>query len=165
MSSNFVHVKGFNELQKFLDQLPAKMEANIMRGAMRAGANVILQQARANVPAKTGLLRAGLKVSTSRRRGVVKATVRAGGKHAYIGKFVEYGNAAHFIKPKNAKSLFIAGIMRNGANHPGAAPKPFLRPALDTQSGAALVAVGEAIKKRLNKQGLNASGIDVELET
>lgn len=164
MSTSFVHVKGFNELQKFLDELPAKMEANIMRAAMRAGANVILQQARANVPANTGLLRAGLKVYTSRRRGVVKATVRAGGKHAYIGKFVEYGTAAHLIKPKTAKSLSIAGLMRDGAHHPGAAPKPFMRPALDTAGTAALAAVGEAIKRRLNKQGLNASGIDVEID-
>lgn len=164
MSTSFVHVKGFNELQKFLDELPAKMEANIMRAAMRAGANVILQQARANVPAKTGLLRAGLRVYTSRRRGVVKANVRAGGKHAYIGKFVEYGTAAHLIKPKTAKSLFIAGLMRDGAQHPGAAPKPFMRPALDTAANAALEAVAEAIKKRLNKQGLNASGVDVEVD-
>ena len=157
-----VNVKGLSELQAFLDQLPAKIEANIMRSAMRAGANVILKEARANVPEKTGLLRAGLKVSTRSRRGVVTATIRAGGKHAYIGKFVEYGTAAHFIKPKKAKSLFIAGIMRNGVDHPGAAPKPFMRPALDSQAGAALEAVGEAIKKRLTKQGLDASGVDVE---
>lgn len=160
--TDLVNVKGLAELQAFLDQLPAKMEANIMRSAMRAGANVILKEARANVPAKTGLLRAGLRVSTNSRRGVVKATIRAGGKHAYIGKFVEYGTAAHFIKPKKAKSLFIAGIMRNGVDHPGAAPKPFMRPALDSQAQAALVAVGEAIKKRLNKQGLNASGVDLD---
>ena len=33
-------IKGLAELQRAMDQLPAKVEANIMRGAMRAGASV-----------------------------------------------------------------------------------------------------------------------------
>lgn len=160
--TDLIHVKGLSELQAFMDQLPAKIESNIMRSALRAGANVVLKEARANVPEKTGLLKSGLKVSTSRKYGQVRAVVRAGGKHAYIGKFVEYGTAAHFIKPKKAKSLFIAGLLRDGVQHPGAAPKPFMRPALDSQAQAALMAVGEAIKKRLTKQGINAMGVDLE---
>lgn len=162
--TELVNVKGLSELQAFLDQLPTKMEANIMRAAMRQGANVVRNEAKANAPAKTGLLRDGLKVSTSSRRGVVSAKVKATGKHAYLARWLEYGTAAHFIKPKNAKSLFIAGLFSNGVQHPGATPKPFLRPALDSQSQAALVAVGEAIKKRLTKQGLDASGVELEAE-
>lgn len=156
------NVKGLSELQAFLDQLPAKIESNIMRSALRAGANVVRDEAKANVPEKTGLLKAGIKVSTSSRRGVVKAIIKTTGKHAYLARWLEYGTAAHFIKPKTAKSLFFAGLMRDGVDHPGAAPKPFLRPALDSQSQAALMAVGEAIKKRLTKQGLDASGVDLE---
>lgn len=156
------HVKGLAELQKFLDQLPAAVERNIMRAALRQGANVVKAEAEANVPVKSGVLKAGLKVSTKSRRGVVTATVKAGGKHAYLARWIEYGTAAHFIKPKNARSLFFAGLMREGVDHPGSAPKPFLRPALDSQAQAALMAVGEAIKARLTRQGLDAS--DVELE-
>ncbi|MDP3650901.1 MAG: HK97 gp10 family phage protein [Rhodoferax sp.] len=159
MSAN---VKGLKELQAFLDQLPAKMEANIMRAALRQGAKVVLSEAKGNVPIKTGALKAGLRISTNSRRGVVTAKIKAGGKHAHIAKWLEYGVAAHFIKPKKAKSLFFAGLMRDGVDHPGIAPKPFLRPALDSQSQAALLAVGEAIKKRLTKQGLDASGVDLE---
>lgn len=157
-----VNVKGLAELQAFLDQLPAKVEANIMRSALRQGANVVKAEAQANVPVKTGTLKAGLKVSTRNRRGVVTASVKATGKHAYLARWVEYGTAAHFIKPKSAKSLFFAGLFSNGIQHPGSAPKPFLRPALDSQAQAALLAVGEAIKKRLTKEGLNASGVDLE---
>jgi hypothetical protein len=39
-----------------------------------------------------------------------------------------------------------------------------MRPALDGKAGEALVAVGEAIKKRLTKQGLDASGVDLEAQ-
>lgn len=162
------NVKGLKELQAFLDQLPAKIEANVMRAALRAGAKVVLAEAQANLASNgsvnTGTLSAGLKVSTGSRRGVVRAVVKTSGKHAFLANWVEHGTAAHFIKPKKAKSLFIAGLLRNGVNHPGAKPKPFLRPALDSQSQAALLAVGEAIKKRLNKQGLDASGVDLEAQ-
>jgi hypothetical protein len=37
-----------------------------------------------------------------------------------------------------------------------------MRPALDSKSGAALVAVGEAIKRRLTKEGINASDVEVD---
>lgn len=157
------HVKGLAELQKFLDTLPAKIEQNIMRSALRAGANVVKDEAKSNVPVKSGLLRDGLKVSTRSRRGVVTASVKAGGKHAYLARWIEYGTAAHKIVPKKAKSLFFGGVFAEAVDHPGSSPKPFLRPALDTQSQAALVAVGNAIKKRLTKQGLAGAG-DVEIE-
>ena len=157
-------VTGLSELQAFLDQLPAKVEQNIMRAALRQGANVVKAEAMANVPVKSGLLKAGLKVSTKSRRGVVTANVKATGKHAYLARWIEYGTAAHFIKPKNARSLFWAGLMRDGVDHPGSAPKPFLRPALESQAQAALLAVGEAIKKRLTRQGLDASGVDLEAQ-
>jgi len=49
--------------------------------------------------------------------------------------------------------------------HPGVMPKPFMRPALDAQSGAAVLAVGEYIKKRLaTKNGLDTSEINIEVE-
>ncbi len=158
------NVTGLKELQAFLDKLPAKMEANIMRSALRQGANVMLAEAKSNVPVKSGLLRDGLKVSVSLRKGVVIAKVKATGKHAPVAHLVEYGTAAHFIKPKSAKSLFFAGLFSNGVDHPGATAKPFMRPALDRQSQAALVAVGEQIKTRLTKQGLDVSDIDVEAQ-
>lgn len=158
------HVKGLAELQAFLDQLPAKMEANIMRAALREGAKVVQAEVKASAPVRTGLLKAGIKIGTNSRRGRVTAKIKVSGKHAFVANWVEYGTAAHFIKPKRAKSLFFAGLMRDGVDHPGARPKPFMRPALDTKAQEALLAVGEAIKKRLTKQGLDASGVDLEAQ-
>jgi HK97 gp10 family phage protein len=158
-----INVKGLSELQAFLDQLPAKMEANIMRSALRAGANVILKQARLNVAAngsrETGVLARGLKVSTSNRRGVVKATVKATGKHGHIANWLEYGVAAHSIRKGARRSR---GKLQDGKLHPGFDEKPFLRPALDGEAQAALLAVGQAVKQRLTKQGLDASGVNLE---
>lgn len=159
------HVKGLAELQKFLDQLPAKLEANVMRSALRAGANIVKAQARQNVPVKTGKLRDGLKVSTSSRRGVVTAKVKATGKHAYVANWIEYGTAAHAITAKKGGFLSFGGIFAKSVQHPGAAPKPFMRPALDSKAQEATIAVGEAIKKRLaSKHGLDTSDVEIAAE-
>lgn len=48
MAEQFVH--GMAELGKALEQLPIKLERNVMRGAMRAGAKVQLAKAEQEVP-------------------------------------------------------------------------------------------------------------------
>ncbi len=45
-----IRLSGGPELLALLDQLPKNLERNIIRGGLRAGAKVIQQQARANVP-------------------------------------------------------------------------------------------------------------------
>lgn len=161
---SLTHVKGLDELQKFLDQLPAKMEKNIMRGALRAGANVVKDEAKKNLTQNqsvvTGLIRDGIKVSTRYRRGKVTAAIKATGDHDYIAHWLEYGVAAHSLR-KKAK-LKSGKYQGTGTLHPGFKEKPFMRPALDGRASAALVAVGEHIKKRLTKQGIDTADVEIE---
>lgn len=157
-----VNIKGLSELQTFMSQLPDKLQANIMRGAVRAGANVLRDAAKANVPVQSGVLRDGIKVSSRSRRGVVSASVKLTGKHAYIGKWLEYGVAAHSIAAKIEKVLYFGSTFDKVVHHPGIVPHPFMRPALDTSGAQAVVAVGEYIKSRLTKEGLEAAA-DVEV--
>ena len=157
-----VHVKGLADLQKYLDQLAPKLEANVMRNALRAGMKEIQPVAAQNINNVSGLLAKGLKIKTSTRRGVAKATLVTTGKHAFIAKWVEFGTAAHNIAARNGGSLFFRGLFTKLAFHPGSRPKPFLRPALDQQSQAAVIAAGNYIKKRLStKFGLNTSHIEI----
>lgn len=181
------HVKGLAELQKLLDTLPVKVEKNIMRGALRAGAKVILEEAKSNVPIKTGDLRRSLRVSTRAQRQRVSAKVSSG---MPIARWVEFGTRAHYIhveeseRPLNKRlsrkfgrpihagmttvnrairSLKISGrFVGPTVHHPGAKPRPFLRPALDAKAQAAVVATAEYIKARLTKEGLDASHVTVE---
>jgi HK97 gp10 family phage protein len=162
--TEFKNIKGGKELQEFLDQLPAKMEANIMRSALRQGANVIKEEAKANVPVESGDLRDSLRVSTRSKRGVVTASVKAGNKKAWYWRFVEFGTAAHKIAGKKGGFLSFGGLFAKSVQHPGARPKPFMRPALDAKANAAIQAVGDQIRKRLTKQGLNAPDIQVTEE-
>lgn len=171
-----INVKGLKELQQFLDQFPAKMEANIMRGALRAGAKPIAEEARKNAPvgptnAKNeklyggypGALRDSIRVGAKidKINSKVVGYARAGGKSSrskadvFYPHFIEFGTRPHSNSKKG----------KGDANHPGISPRPFMRPALDSQAEAAIVATGEYIKKRLaTKHGLNTADIDIGIE-
>lgn len=159
--SDLAKFKGGKELQQFLSQLPAKLEQNVMRSALRAGAKVVLNEAKDNVPVQDGRLRDSLKLSVRAKRGTVTAKVST---KLFYARFVEFGTAVHLIKPRKAKALSIGSSLRETVEHPGAQAKPFLRPALDGKAGEALVAVGNQIRKRLTKEGINAAGIELESE-
>ena len=159
-----VRVKGLAELQRALDTLPAKIESNIMRGALRAGANVIKAEAKAQVPRRSGKLASSIRVSVSLRRGTVKASVKAGGRGkggAWYARLVELGTKAHVIKARPGSALNVHGTLVSSVQHPGAHPKPFLRPAMDSRAQAAVEAVREYIRTRLaSKHGIDVPGPD-----
>jgi hypothetical protein len=156
--SDQVHVKGLSDLQKFIDTLPAKMEKNVMRGAVRAGANIIKAEAIATCP-----------VGTAR----VTAYIRAGGKVKKTGAIVWYahlieytGAVAHIIKAKAGKVLSIGGGLYKSVTHPGMQARPFLRPALDSQATRAVTAAGKYVKQRLEtKHGIDTSDVIIGEES
>lgn len=159
MADDLVHVTGLSDLQKVLNELPAKLEANILRSALREGAKVVYAETVHRAPAKSGALVASLKIGTRLRRGVATAYVKT---NIFYARFIEYGAAAHEIKPKNHKSLFIAGLFREVVEHPGIKPKPFMRTALDVSKTQAVVAAAEAMKTRLaTKEGLETGHITI----
>jgi HK97 gp10 family phage protein len=175
-----VQIKGLADLNKVLKTLPEKLERNVLRAAIREGAAVIMREAKANVPIATpnlenqtqyggyaGALRDSIRVSTRLRNGKVTASVIAGGKtkrgaNVYYARWVEYGTAAHTILPAKVKSLFFGGKAFESVEHPGASPRPFMRPAMDTRATAALQAFADGVKKRLTKQGLEAPDVEVD---
>ena len=163
MANELTRLRGGRELQQMLNSLPAKLEKNIMRSALRAGARVIADEAKANVPVDNGDLKRSIKVSTRGKRGKVEARVRAGGKGVFYAHMVEFGTAAHVIKGKNGKRLFFNGVFAESINHPRARAKPFMRPALDGRANEAIRAVGEQIRKRLTKHGINTpAGLEID---
>lgn len=152
MSETAIEIKGGKELYDQLQQLPAQIERNVLRGALRAGALVIEEEAKLMVPVKSGKLRDSIRVSVRAAQGRVFATIRAGNAQAFYAHFVEFGTAAHEERPQGAKSLFFAGLNRTVVEHPGAQPKPFMRPALDARAQAAIDAVADYVRERLPKE-------------
>lgn len=158
---NYSNLKGGKEIQEFLNTLAPKIEKSIMRGAVRAGAKVLLDEVKQNIPVLSGDARDSVRISTSARKGKVTASVKAGNKKVYYLKWVEYGTAAHSITA-NGGFLSFGGIFTKSVNVSGIQAKPFMRPAIDTKSTEAINAAGEYIGKRLTKQGLNAPSLEVD---
>jgi len=172
---NNLNIKGGQELDKLLQTLPAKLERNILRSALAAGARVIAKEAKANAPVGRpsnvaaseyggypGALRDSVRVTTGRTKtGGVYASVKAGGKtkkgaDVFYAHIVEYGARRHVIKPRAKKALTIGGRFVGGeVDHPGVAPRPFMRPAVDARLPQALLAVTAQIRKRLAKEGID----------
>lgn len=177
-----IHVTGLADLQKFLDTLPAKIERNVLRGALRAGAKVIEAQAKARAPVGqpssenkrlyggyAGALRDSIRVTTRIKGGRVTASIKAGGKNSktkadvYYAHMVEFGTSAHNIAAHIGGWLSFMNIFVKSVNHPGAKPHPFMRPALDSQASNAVVAAADYMKQRLQSQhGIDTSSVVIE---
>lgn len=159
------HVKGLRQLGEFMQQLPARLEQNVLRGAIRAGAKPVQAEAKANAPKDTGQLADGIKIRTGSRHGTVTARVRLTGPHAFIGPWLEFGTQAHRIVAKDGGWLFFGGAFAKAIEHPGIRPRPFMLPALINQATPAVVAAAEYMKRRLSsKHGLDTADIEIEAE-
>lgn len=158
MSGELQYVEGAAEIQRALDALPAKLEANVVRAALRAGAGVIRQQAQANVPVKSGRLKGTLRVSSYRRGSELTVSVKAGNvkKGVFYAHLVEGGTKSHFIKARKGKALAIGvGHFVRGVLHPGAKGSGFMARSLSAVDRA-LAAVTAKARERLAKLQVKA---------
>lgn len=159
-----VDILGGKELAKMLNELPLKIERNIMRSALRAGAAVIAAEARLNVPVDSAELKQSIRTSSNSKRGTVEANAVVGNrrtKKGWYATFVEFGTAPHMIRA-GKKSPVLSFRDRNGewrrvteVHHTGAKAKPFMRPAFDTKGDEAVKAVADKIRERLTDQNIN----------
>jgi len=172
MANEDIQITGMAEMSKFLQTLAAKVERNLLRGGLRAGASVIAKRAKELCPVSepnaenkkkyklyAGALRDTIRVTTAIKNGKVTAIVKAGGKAkrgtmVYYAVMVESGTVAHLIKPTKSRKLLVNGSLREVVHHPGAAAKPFMRPALDEKADAAVAAMGEYMAQRIEKEKL-----------
>lgn len=168
-------IRGGRELDELLRTLPAKIEKNIMRSALVAGARVVAKEARQRAPVGppseageklyggyAGALRDSIRV-TSRvgKDGRVTASVKAGGTtkkgaNVFYAHIVEFGAGSHSIRPRGKKRLELGGqFIAGSVTHPGIRPQPFMRPAADAKFAEAVKAVENKVRDRLQKYGLD----------
>lgn len=153
-------INGGAALNAAMQRLPAKIEANVMRGALRDGAKAVRDDAEQRIKSRSGRLAASVRIGTIVRNGRVTAYVRAGkggkkGAAVFYAHMVEFGTAAHVIKAPPGAKLRVNGLFFDSVNHPGARKSPFLRPALDTKASDALSrATGYARRRLATKYGI-----------
>jgi len=88
------------------------------------------------VPEVTGKLRKSLKIRQKVRRQAYDYILVSVGTTVPYAAMVEFGTKPHRI---------------NGIRHPGAAPKPFLRPAFDQKSDEALEITKQHLRDAIEK--------------
>lgn len=155
MSAENTTIVGGRQLDDLLKTLPAKVEKNIMRAALRAGASVMLEEVKQRIPADTGQLRASARITTRGKQGSVSASVKVGNFVAWYAHLVEFGTKRHIIKAKRDSAVRFGGITVEQVNHPGTTGHPFMRPAAEAKFGESIQAVEKKVRERLTKQGLN----------
>ncbi|MFZ6755760.1 HK97-gp10 family putative phage morphogenesis protein [Undibacterium sp. Ji50W] len=150
-----LNISGLSDLNAALQQFTAKLEQNILRGALRAGQKKILEAAKFGIHSIDGDLADSLRISVRVKDGRVVASLKAGNKKAFYAHFVEFGTQAHTIKAKNGGALVFGNKDYASLHHPGAKAKPFMRPAMDGHAQEAVEATADYISKRITKELIN----------
>lgn len=172
MANEAFRVDGLKELNAMLQQLPLRVEKNIMRTAIGAASRVVRDKAKELAPADSGQLRRSIRSGSTRvRRGKAQVAVTAA---AWYARFLEFGTASFYIgsgktvgKPysipkrsrtgkvsrkKKALSFNGGDVAVNNVLHPGVRPQPFMRPAFDQSTGPAIEAFRQHVIARLAKE-------------
>ena len=143
-------LSGKVDLTDFLASLPENLERNVLRGALRAGAEEYAEGAREACISKE--VRETIKTSTRAEPGVVSAKVKT---TSHKAPWVEYGTDDHEIKARKSPVIAIKGkIVGTSVYHPGARARPFMRDAIVTRETAAIDAIVSYAAKRATKEGI-----------
>lgn len=167
-------VRGKPEVSRLINGLRGDIEDKLLRGAARAAANVVADEARERT--QSSEVRGAIKVATRKEgRGRIVAKVQVKGPGAYLAPWEEYGTAPHFIsvdesqragrsisrinqqanEPDANHSLVIGGkFVGKTVFHPGAQPHPFLRPAFDIKQDEAVAAAQGYVTARVTPAGI-----------
>ena len=161
-------------LTRAIQRLPGQIHDNVARGAAKAFAAPIVEDARQRC--RDEEVAASLKAKTRVEPDAVVVTIGTSGKGAYKAPWLEYGTKPHFISVAAAdsggrtvgrinrlnKAADREGSLRIGGNfvgpvvhHPGAKETKFLRPAIDSQWEAAVAAASAYFAKRMTAGDLN----------
>lgn len=165
-----VQLNGFAELEQQLQEFAAKVQANALRGALRAGQKPIRQAILSRVPvaapsfgnkskygAQAGDLAASVgKIRTFSRNGQTVGVVKVGNSRAWYAHFVEFGTTSHYITAKPGSALNVKGTEVAKVLHPGAKKHPFMRPVFDDPQvqAASLEAFRAYMAARIEKEKL-----------
>ena len=157
------NVKGLNDLMKALDALPGKLANNCLRGALRAGAKVVANEAKRMCPQLSGELVKTIRYDVDRPKGsdAYAAYVKCGPKKAPARKAPAKGRKKARQPAQPDRRGWYAHFVEFGTVRSPA--RPFMRPAFDAKQAEAMAAFGAYIRKRLlTKHGIDVPGPDNE---
>ncbi|MFN0133425.1 MAG: HK97-gp10 family putative phage morphogenesis protein [Phycisphaerales bacterium] len=192
IASGFKVHADLGDLRRKMDQLGVRIATNVVRRGLLAGAGLMRDDARRRVSVRRGALKKAIIAETDRKGSTrerivanVKIaprafTVTAKGRLKAVSKkvqkerkrrsikgeiyprnyahLVEYGTRPHHV----GKGSKLSKGKASGLLHPGARPRPYMRPAYDAKSAEARQLVERVVKaefvKELAKFAVRSSG-------
>ena len=167
MTTTVFDVRGMSKLDAAMSELQEQIKSKALLDALRAGGEVFAEEIRRTVPVSpansenarkygshAGSLRDSVHLIVKiDKSGKALASVRVGGYESFYAHMVEYGTRRHTIKAQNlAHPLSVGGKNFASVEHPGAAERPFVRPALDSKGDEAEAAIVASLKAALGGQ-------------
>jgi HK97 gp10 family phage protein len=110
---------------------------------IRRSAAPIRAEAKAKVPVRTGDLKRSIRTYTSIGRWSISGRVESRLPYAHL---VELGTKAHYQKRKLKHEK-----RKRAVKHPGAKPKPFLRPAFDSKKDESIAIARDTLRTEIYK--------------
>ncbi|AND85564.1 hypothetical protein GTH52_01065 [Clostridium tyrobutyricum] len=114
-----IELTGVDEILNKLQQIGANV-GRLENKALKNAAEPVLEDAKANVPVRTGKLKKGLKITNVKKKEGIKYILvgvdKGDNSEIFYGKFIEFGTskrAAHpFLQPAYEKNIDdIKGII------------------------------------------------------
>ena len=120
------------KLLEALKQFPQNIQKNVVTGAVRAGAKVLVDEARRNVPIDTGNLKKSIGTikRKTKDKNIVKFSVsprRKGKNDGFYGHMIEFGTSKM-------------------------SAQPFMRPTFENQDNESIEASKAYMVKRIDKE-------------
>ncbi len=142
-----IQFKGIKEFEKNVKRLGGKVAKQVVRSSLKKGGTVLVKQARNNLPPQYDTLKRSIRSAFRKPKNRFYQTLKIGftvGKNVkydgWYAHIVEGGSDSHTITSKDGK-IITAGddVFARKVNHPGTKAYPFLRPAFENKSNAALI--------------------------
>lgn len=171
--SETVKVTGLQELNRKLARLADDVQRKYLRGAVGAGARIFRDAAKRNAPVGTGKLQRSIiskwiPEASSLHRQLFLVTVKRG-KHfrgkvktdkkgreritksydAYYWTWIEFGHTTRLSGQKRTRAQIRKSLDVYKATGRFVPPRPFLRPAFESNKSAAIEAVRVELAKRI----------------
>lgn len=144
-------VEGLRELDRALNAIPLRSRGPILRGALNAAANPMLATARKLSGVRAPTRKIGKHATNPRIKNNYTAEVRIGPKKdAWYLRFWETGTSTHKIRARRASILTDkVTIFGKEVDHPGIQPRPFLRPAFDSEHRSFIRIFRDEMRRRI----------------
>lgn len=122
-------ISGAKEMEKLLTELGPEVARRVGQTAVRAGAMVIVEEAKRLVPVRTGELRASITAVSVKTNEEKQVTAEIG-----------------FLKPTSRRAHLTEFGTATQAAH------PFMRPAMDAKAGEALEEMGKVLGRGIDRE-------------